>query len=684
MLYVAILVSLSACATGGGGGLPAQQPSNNPAPQPPPQAAPAPAPQPAYDPINNQLVPTGALAAQQAGYTGGGINVGVMDTGANPSVAGLQGRLTWFNSYLALGNKTLNQNNLSSANDPYGHGTGMADIIGGAQQGTAGSSNYFVGGVAPQSNLYIAQVCNASGECQIYSKAYQDLMANGVHLYNQSFGALSSDVAASEVGPEAKSIGETFAPLGTGNLYVWSAGDLFNGQPQSDINIEALVPEQVPSLQSQWLVATSVHLDANGNPDGLSSYAPDCGAAAQWCLAAPGAAEIATVPGTSFTGSEIGTSASAAVITGVAALVWQAFPWFTPANVTDTVLTTATPLGSGTYPNTTYGWGEVNAAKAINGPAQLAFGTFNANIGAYQSTFANPIGGSGGLALSGTTGTLTLAGADTYSGGTTVNSGNLWLSGSVASDVSINGGSFGGPGTVTGNVSNNGGTLISQSSIGGNGLTITGNYSANLTSTTGIGIGNPLTVDGSANLAGDLEILAPPMSYSPKSTETLIDAGILKGSFATQTYGAGVYYTVSHLLYGQHNLTGTVTRSNVQQTTAALPSVNAAELNVAGAIQKSLQKIDGWNMQQQTVNAGFLRNTALFLGAQTGQQAKMSLESLSGEIYGTMRELEVQQVLDTTQTIGERMDVLGGIRHPGVWIQGTGTLGTFRQPGTAT
>ena len=613
VIHVAVLVSLSACATGGGGGVSAQQQPGNPVSPQPPQAAPV-NPQPTYNMADNQLIPTGALAAQQAGYTGNGVNVGVMDTGANPSVAGLQGRLTWFNSYLALGNKTPNQNNLSSANDPYGHGTGVADIIGGAQQGSG--NNYFVGGVAPQSNLYIAQVCNASGECQIYSKAYQDLMANGVHLFNQSFGAMSSDVAASEVGPETESIGETYGSLGTGNLYVWSAGDLFNGQPQSGINIEALVPEQIPSLQPQWLVATSVHIDANGNPDGLSGYAPDCGAAAQWCLAAPGTAEIAPVPGTSFAGTEVGTSASAAVITGVSALVWQAFPWFTPANITDTVLTTATPLGSGPYPNATYGWGEVNAAKAINGPAQLAFGTFNSNIGTYQSMFANPIGGSGGLALSGTSGTLTLAGANTYSGGTVVNSGNLWLSGSVASDVAIDGGSFGGPGTVTGNATNNGGMLISQSSIGGNGLTITGNYSASQNATTGIGIGNPLTVDGIASLAGTLEVLAPPMSYSPKNTELLIDAGVLKGTFAHETYGAGVYYTVNHLHYGQHNLTGTVTRSsNVQQTTAALPSASSMDMAVAGAIQKSLRNIDGWNARQQTVNAGFLRNTALFLSA---------------------------------------------------------------------
>ncbi|EQD65744.1 hypothetical protein B2A_01468, partial [mine drainage metagenome] len=37
-------------------------------------------------------------------------------------------------------------------------------------------------------------------------------------------------------------------------------------------------------------------------------------------------------------------------------------------NLQDTILTTATPLGTGPYPNATYGWGMVNAAAAVNGP----------------------------------------------------------------------------------------------------------------------------------------------------------------------------------------------------------------------------------------------------------------------------------------------------------------------------
>src|SRR6185437_4469712 len=145
-----------------------------------------------------------------------------------------------------------------------------------------------------------------------------------------------------------------------------------------------------------------------------------------WCLSAPGNVQFPAV-GRLADGFANGTSASAAVVSGVAAQVWQAFPWMTAANVSDTILTTATPYDDGSHqtPNPTYGWGMINAAKAIHGPAQFAFGDFNAKLPICTvSTFSNDIDGSGGLILSGL-GTLVLTGNNTYTGGITINDGTL-------------------------------------------------------------------------------------------------------------------------------------------------------------------------------------------------------------------------------------------------------------------
>ncbi len=611
------------------------------------------------------------------------MNVGILDTGVNPKESGLKGRITWFNAYLKNNDQTKNQNQLASANDPIGHGTIVADILGGTQQGTG--LNLFVGGVAPGVNLYVAQVCSKTN-CFSFPKAYQDMMSHGVHLFNMSYGAMVSTFTGNSLA-NAEGYAGIIAPYyksyGTHNVYVWAAGN--DPKSTSDISAESLLPLIAPSLQPQWLVAVNVMVSSSGKITGLDPGSSQCGLTAQWCIAAPGAVIFPPELGTKFSGGGgIGTSFSAAIITGVSALIWQAYPWFTPANLTDTILTTATPQGKGPYPNAVYGWGEVNAAKAVNGPAQFAFGSFSADIGGDSSTFSNGIGGKGALVLTGTKGTLTLTGANTYAGGTTVSSGNLWLSGSLASDVTLDGGSFGGAGTVHSWVMNTRGTLISQAAVGGQGLTITGNYTAGSLSTTAIGLGNPLTVDGTASLAGILEILAPPTTYTPHSTETLIQAGTLSGAFAKKTYGAGVYYVVNHLIYGAKKLTVTVTRSNVAQTSAGFVGVTEVALATAQGVQNSLQQVDHWTTAQQTAHAGFLRNVSQFLAARTAIQATTSLASLSGEIYGTARLLEVQQAMDIGQTLAGRVNALNDGLQPGVWIQATGGSGTSRQAGTAT
>ncbi len=658
---------LSACSGGGGGA----NVRPNPVP-PPPSSSPPPVSYPAY----NHLLPTGALAAQQGtacgghGCTGQGVNVGILDTGVNESVASLTGRIAGFSSYLQGGSQT--------ANDPVGHGTEIAQLVGGTASGS------FPGGVAPAATLYVAQVCGDKypdgGPCAAYPAAYQWLSSHNVRLFNQSWGSLMSTLPSpSTIAQEYDSV---FSQYAGQDVFVWAAGN--NPASSTDINMPANLPIYYPNLQPDWLAAVNVQVNSSGQVTTLDPTSAQCGASAEWCLAAPGTAEYLAVPGTAYQGGGDGTSISTAVVTGVAALIWQAYPWFSPANLTDTILTTATPLGAGPYPNAEYGWGLVNAAKAVQGPAQFAFGTFDADIGSDSGTFSNAIGGTGALTLTGSTGTLTLTGANTYSGGTSVASGNLWLSGSVASNVTIDGGSFGGPGTVNGSVSNAGGTLISQAPVGGSGLTIAGNYTVSSASTTAIALGNPLTVDGSASLAGILEILAPATTYTPKSTETLMNYGSETGTFGSQTDGAGVFWTVSNLTYGSQALTATVTASNVAQTSALLPQANAVTVATAQGVQGALQQADGWTAAQRAAHAGFLANAAQFMSARTAAQANASLASLSGEIYGTTRALEVQQALDTDQTLADRVNALGQGTRPGVWIQATGGSGTSTQTGTAT
>ena len=126
-----------------------------------------------------------------------------------------------------------------------------------------------------------------------------------------------------------------------------------------------------------------------------------------------------------------GTSSAAPQVTGIAALVKEKYPWMTNENLKITLLTTATDIGEKGV-DVIYGWGLVNADRALNGPKYL-----DKHLIVYEdgyarfktsglSIFSNNIEGDGGLYKSGP-GTLVLAGDNLYKGGTYVDEGELYL-----------------------------------------------------------------------------------------------------------------------------------------------------------------------------------------------------------------------------------------------------------------
>lgn len=633
----------------------------------------------------NQLIPTGALTAQQAGFTGQGVKVGILDSGVDPTSTPMNGRIDWFKSYISGGSQT--------PNDTSGHGTAVADILGGLPAGTVtdpltGATETFPGGVAPGAGLYFEQVCQVTGagSCSIAAANFSDFAAQGVKIINASFGSGNAQTAFS--GPTDPSIANAqaiFQPsVNAGILHVWAAGSDGATQPWA----QAGLPYWIPSFQPYWLAVVDVAIDANGNPAGLNtnSGAPSnaCGVAAQWCLAAAGSVEFPSVPGRFESGSAGGTSAAAAEVSGVAAQVWQAFPWMSAPNISDTLLTTATPLDDGSHqtPNPTFGWGMVNAAKAIHGPAQFAFGTFTANVpSGTTATFSNAIAGSGGLTLTGP-GTLVLSGQNTFAGPAQINAGTLLVTGGITSAVTVGGGAtLGGIGTVGGNVSNNG-TLASVGTQAGPGLTIGGNLTDNGSSTTAVALGTPLQVKGTAALAGTMLVLGPPTGYTVKSTETLINAGAVTGTFSKLTFGSGVFYTGT-LSYTATQANVTLTQTAV--TGAALPMASSATRLSAQNLQQALDVSNGWVTAGQTAgHAQWLTDAGRFLSAPDAAAAAASLDSLTGRIYSTSRMVEVQQSLATDAAMARRQFNLGDHAHTGVWVQSLGLAGTLAGGGGAT
>src|SRR6185437_6395737 len=175
-----------------------------------------------------------------------------------------------------------------------------------------------------------------------------------------------------------------------------------------------------------------------------------------------------------------GTSFAAPQVSGAAALVWQAYPYFSNDLVRQTLLGTADPLG-GSQPNATFGYGELDVGRAVNGPMQFNWGDVTVSFSG-SSSWNNPISGAGGLIKQGP-GTLNLTQPSSYTGLTQVQAGTLTAK-SLAGAVTVA----------------SGGTLA----VGSSNLAVGGNYTQAAGGTLAVSLGSTLNVAGTASIAGNL------------------------------------------------------------------------------------------------------------------------------------------------------------------------------------
>ena len=137
----------------------------------------------------------------------------------------------------------------------------------------------------------------------------------------------------------------------------------------------------------------------------------------------------------------------------------------------------------------------LSAATALTVNVQNGGATINSGTNSITVAAALVANGIGGLTKTGA-GTLTLSGANTYSGGTTVNAGTLLINstgGTGTNAVVINAGAtLGGTGSIAGTVTNTAGGRLAAGTNGIGVLTIGGNLILNAGST------NTFVVNGSA------------------------------------------------------------------------------------------------------------------------------------------------------------------------------------------
>ncbi|KAA0696881.1 hypothetical protein DT594_06085 [Halopseudomonas laoshanensis] len=297
--------------------------------------------------------------AHDRGYTGQGQRIAIIDSGINTSHIELQGQTA--GHYNVLTGSTTE----ADAQDTGGHGTHVAGTL------VARRNDFGVVGYAHGAQLLNVRFTDASDNItatdQQLANGFAWARAGGATWFNNSWGI---DATVAEFGRGAVETNfptlqaEWQAGAEDGRIYVWATGNEGRDQPL----VFAALPQLYPELQYNWVAVTSVDSDTGT----LSSFANACGAAAEWCVAAPGTNIVSSYIGANNTFAiASGTSMATPAVTGGLAVIRQAFPTLAPEQVVQRLLVTANK--DGIYANQSlYGQGLMDLERATRPVGPLA------------------------------------------------------------------------------------------------------------------------------------------------------------------------------------------------------------------------------------------------------------------------------------------------------------------------
>ena len=266
-------------------------------------------------------------------------------------------------------------------------------------------------------------------------------------------------------------------------------------------------------------------------------------------------------------------------------------------------------------------------------------GVFNTNA---ATTVSGAIGGTGGLWKNGT-GTLTLTGANTYTGNTNIEAGKIVVNGSLASSVRIlKNGSLGGTVTIAGNLTNLG-TLAPGNSPGT--TTISGNYieagtlDIEVWGTTANTQHDQVVVSGTATFqaGSNLMVTRTGSTFDLSRTQSVVAVSALAYSGAFTTLDRGTQTTQVFF----NNATGRIHGSGLTEaqtfadlTTADNRKAVAAALYADGLTSATVLRANagGSASAKAFIATGEMGAATLaFLGA---PDVDAALDALSPEPYG--------------------------------------------------
>lgn len=699
VLPAAVALALTAC--GGGGGVRSSPPPSNPPTTPsgpaftptvandsslvvsppsvPTLAAPASLPQ-----YSRHLELTNAAGALGAGLTGQGVTIGLVDSGVNRLNPALNGRVVA--SFIHVDPNTNN----TSVDDVIGHGSTVAEMAAGKGIGNWG------GGVAQSAKIASSRIINdtppaddgSGGGTEIHAgEGYGDFFKGinteladaGAKIINNSWGGLYWNDSA--LTTELATAWKDFV-VNRGGIVVFANGNSgsdprYAGNPSDNARLPTLAAD--PALEKGWLTVGA--LDPN-NPTQLTSYSQQCGTAMNYCLVAPGnvifidpQAKVGDASYALYQGG--GTSYAAPQVSGAAAVVWSAFPYFNNDQVRQALLGGAKDLGAPGV-DAVFGWGLLDVTKAAMGPSNFAWGDFSVAFSG-NSVWRNEIIGSGGL-VKGGSGTLTLTEAGKFTGATQVNAGALDVRKGLKSNLAIaNGATVWGSGVFAGNVNNSGRFLSGANTP----ASISGNYIQSSSGNLGVWLGSTLRVTGSATLDGTMSILGVKSGYITTSKETLLNAGGgVSGTFASLKAAPNVFLDAT-LGYDPNNVFLNINRIDVSKAVAGM-GLDGISVLSAVRVESAMQAIDAQlgGIAPGGIAASFINAAGALQQSTSKANADLSLRSLSGELHGASTTLTLDGIDAGRRALGQRIDSLAQApAQAGGWYRNLASSGQLAQAG---
>ena len=295
-----------------------------------------------------------APVAWENNITGTGITIAILDTGIR----------TTHNEFSGAGKLLLGPDFGDNDNDPTdidGHGTHVAGIAAANDNGTG------VVGIAPDASILVIKVFSNSGLASDLNviKGIHYAVASGAKVINLSFG--SANIFASlpnQESPNFLVVNAIKDAIQAGVVVVASAGNdttTLAGYPGSSSGAVMVTATRADDTLAPY---TNHNTALSVSAPGYAIYAPDHQADDKYRFLS-------------------GTSMSAPMAAGAAALILQHNPALTPAEVKALLENTADDLGPSGYDGF-YGAGRINIAKALG----LAEGndTTPARIESFEAT----------------------------------------------------------------------------------------------------------------------------------------------------------------------------------------------------------------------------------------------------------------------------------------------------------